>query len=110
MIKKISALMILVLMAGWTPAVHAQNSPEITVDELKAHVGFLASDSLKGRKPGTPEGEVAARYIRDQFKSYGLKMMATGGFQSFEVVNDVRAGNGNLFSVGDFEGKLKEDF
>lgn len=92
------------------PVVHAQNSTEITVDELKAHVGFLASDSLKGRKPGTPEGEVAARYIHDQFKSYGLTMLAGDGFQSFEVVNDVRAGNGNLFSVGDFEGKLKEDF
>lgn len=110
MIKNLSALLIGVLMAGWMPAVHAQSSPEMTVDELKAHVGFLASDSLKGRKTGTPEGEVAARYIRDQFKSYGLKMMAANGFQSFEVVNDVRAGQGNRFTVGDFQGTLYEDF
>ena len=42
----------------------AQNSTEITVDELKSHIYYLADDSLKGRKPGTPEAKISAEYIK----------------------------------------------
>ena len=40
--------------------------PEITIHELKRHVVFLASDSLKGRKPGTKGGQQAAEYIKNE--------------------------------------------
>ncbi len=110
MIKKISALMLLLLMAGFAPVSHGQIAPEITVNEIRSHVEFLASDSLKGRKPGTPEGKVAARYILDQFKAYGLTLMADNGFQTFEVVNSVSAGDGNSLMIGDYRAKLHEDF
>lgn len=108
MIKNL--LMLLVLMAGWMPVVQSQNTAEITADELKAHTYFLASDSLKGRKPGTPEGEVAAGYIRQQFKDYGLTLMADNGYQTFEVVNNVSAGDNNSLTIGDYTAKLNEDF
>ena len=44
------------------PALQAQVNPEITTKALREEIHFLASDSLKGRKPGTPEETVAAKY------------------------------------------------
>jgi hypothetical protein len=39
---------------------------------LQAHVEFLASPALKGRKPGTPGNRTAAGYIIDKFQEMGL--------------------------------------
>jgi hypothetical protein len=58
-----------------TDVVFSQRNPEITAKELKTDVYFLASDSLKGRKPGTKEADIAANYIRDQFIASGLKLI-----------------------------------
>jgi len=41
--------------------------------ELMAHIRFLSSDELKGRKVGTNEAKISARYIAEQFRSYGLQ-------------------------------------
>ena len=40
---------------------------------MRAHVGFLASDEMKGREAGTPEYDIAARYVAAQFETMGLK-------------------------------------
>ena len=42
-------------------------------NELMAHIRFLASDELKGRKPGSNEIKIAARYIAEQFRASGLQ-------------------------------------
>jgi hypothetical protein len=94
----------------FTDVVFAQRNPEITAKELKKDVYFLASDSLKGRKPGTKEADVAANYIREQFVASGLKLMCDNGFQYFEIVTDIIAGDHNEFRVGDFQGVFKKDF
>ena len=39
---------------------------------LKAHVRFLASDELRGRRAGTAEGNIAARYIAERFRATGV--------------------------------------
>lgn len=88
----------------------AQQNPEITVKELKTHVYYLASDSLKGRKPGTPGGNLAAEYIRKQFEVYRLKMLSDNGFQYFEIVSDVTLGDANTLKFEGFQGELKKDF
>lgn len=44
----------------------------INKDEMFINLKFLASDSLKGRETGTKENEVAARFIAEKFKEYGL--------------------------------------
>ena len=49
-------------------------------NELMAHIRFLASDELKGRKAGKPETKIAARYIAEQFRAAGL--------QRFNTIND----------------------
>jgi len=87
------------LLLGFTLIVSSlfgQDS-EITIDELKSHIYFLADDSLKGRKPGTDEGKISAEYIRNNFKSYGLKTIGENGFQFFDVTTRVKPGENNTF-------------
>ncbi len=93
-----------------TDVVFSQRNPEITAKELKTDVYFLASDSLKGRKPGTKEADVAANYIRDQFKASGLTLICDDGFQYFEIVTDVTAGDHNDLRFEDFHGIINKDF
>jgi hypothetical protein len=87
-----------------------QRNPEITAKELKTDIYFLASDSLKGRKPGTKEADIAANYIRKQFIASGLKLICDSGFQYFEIVTDVTAGPHNALSFNDFHGTMNKDF
>ena len=82
----------------------------ITAGTLKEYVGFLASDSLKGRKPGTAEINVAAQYILDHFKAAGLKSMGENGFQWFEIVTDVTLGDRNSVSFDGYDAVLRKDF
>ena len=90
-------------------------NPEITSDELKAHVKYLASDELEGRGSGTEGNRKAAEYIAKYFKQYGLKPAGDDGtyFQKFEFVSALKLGDGNALS---FEGadtrklKVDEDF
>jgi len=51
-----------------TPA----STPEITRGEVGAHIEYLASDELGGRRSGTPGAERAARYVMRAFVEYGL--------------------------------------
>jgi hypothetical protein len=88
----------------------SQKNAEITAKELKTDVYFLASDSLKGRKPGTKEADVAADFIRQSFKDAGLKLLCDNGFQYFEIVQDVTLGDHNDLKFDGFQGTLKKDF
>jgi aminopeptidase YwaD len=82
---------------------------EITPDELSKHVHYLASDSLKGRLPGTPEFELAAHYVANEFKLYGLTLLGDNGFQKFNLNPNVKAGV-NEFKLGKNTLKFNGDF
>src|ERR1035437_2537364 len=88
----------------------AQRNPEITAAELKKDVTFLASDSLKGRKPGTPEANVAAAFIRAEFKADHLKLMCENGYQNFEIVTNASLGSHNVLKFGSFEGEVGKNY
>ncbi len=103
-------ILILTLLFSLTLTGFSQRKSEITAKELKADVYYLASDSLKGRKPGTKGADLAAAYIRGQFKESGLTLMGENGFQYFEIVTDVTTGPKNSFGFGDFQGTLNKDF
>jgi Peptidase family M28 len=60
-----------VLVALSVPAVAENWQPEEAA--MRAHVGFLASDEMKGREAGTTEYDIAARYVAAQFETMGLK-------------------------------------
>ena len=85
-------------------------SPGITIHELKKHVVFLASDSLKGRKPGTKGGQRAAEYIKNKISKLDLELLGNNGFQFFDVVTSVVLGKNNELSFSGFIGTVGEDF
>jgi aminopeptidase YwaD len=83
-----------------------QNNPEITAEEIKDHITFLASDDLGGRFTGTPEQDKAAEYIADEFKTYGLEPLINGSYyQDFPFIADLeRTGNNSV----EFESEEKD--
>lgn len=46
---------------------------------LRAHIGFLADDAMRGRETGSREYEIAARYVAAQFQLLGLEPAAPEG-------------------------------
>ncbi|MFM6943465.1 MAG: M28 family peptidase, partial [Aquirufa sp.] len=59
----------------------------IRADDLKKHLTFIASDSLKGRNTGSAEQKVAANYIADSFKKSGIAPVNGSYFQKVDLVN-----------------------
>ncbi|SEL42463.1 PA domain-containing protein [Aquimarina amphilecti] len=45
----------------------------ISKSEIEGHIYFLASDELKGRQTGSPENKIAAQYLANMLRSYGVK-------------------------------------
>ena len=73
----------------------AQSDSSITIAEsvqpaeVAQHIRFLASDELRGRDTGSPELEIAARYLAEQFRAYGLDTVPGAGdyFQPVKLVS-----------------------
>lgn len=107
-LKKLSLAVILII--GFIMASVAQENPEITSDELQQHIGYLASDELEGRLPGTEGDRLAAEYIANEFRKAGIDLIAENGFQYFEVVTSVDAGDGNILSSGEQKVIIGKDF
>jgi aminopeptidase YwaD len=107
--KYINIMLTLFVVMLLNISVQSQSNAEITIEELKEHITYLASDELKGRLSGTPEGLLAAKYIRDQIKPF-MTLLGEDGFQYFNVVTDVKLGSNNKLSFGDFEGVVDESF
>ena len=57
----------------------------ITIDAAKAHIGFLASDELRGRKAGTNDAQVAAQYIISLMRQWGIKPLGESYTQPFSA-------------------------
>lgn len=85
-------------------------SPEVTVDELKKHVSYLASDELRGRKTGTAGDSLAAEYIRRELKELGLVPMFDQGFQKYRVTDKIISGPANSLLLNGELLKLDVDF
>ncbi|MDP3644590.1 MAG: M20/M25/M40 family metallo-hydrolase [Bacteroidota bacterium] len=85
-------------------------SPEVTVDELKKHINYLASEDLKGRRTGTPGDSLAAEYICKELKETGLVPMYDKGFQKFRVTDKIITGPANSLMLNGESLKLDVDF
>lgn len=70
----------------------------ITQSEVESHLRFLASDELKGRRTGEPGNDIAALYIAEQFRKYGIKEIEgqVGYFQEVPFVKVLPAAGGEL--------------
>ncbi len=83
---------------------------DVTVRELKEHIIYLSSDSLKGRLTGSPGDSLAAEYIRKEFLSYGLIPLSGDGMQRYKVTNRIAAGKNNSLLVNGVSFVPEKDF
>lgn len=72
-------------------------NPEITAAEIKAHIRYLASDELQGRRSGSPGNDLASSYIAARFRAAGLKPLGDGAsyYQKFPVFVGAKLGKEN---------------
>ena len=104
----------MVFIAAACSAIFAQTPDNISVDQLKADVYYLASPAMKGRDTPSPELDSAAVFIARRFQKCGLRPLhETGYMQPFNLVQ-TRLGKTNTLSLyrdgepTDF--KLKQHF
>ncbi len=92
--------------ASETPA--PENRPDfsttdadITVEDLRQHIEYLASDELKGRLTGTPGEIEATAYAASVFEKLGLEPAGDDGswFQPFEFTAGVNVGEDNALDL-----------
>jgi Tol biopolymer transport system component len=84
------------------PALTRSLSAEISVDDLRAEVGFLASDALEGRMTGTRGSHLAGDFLAEQLRLAGLQPLGASNsfFQSFDFSSAVRlVTNRNRLSI-----------
>ncbi len=82
--KTFPLLLALALLASGARAQTAAEPFVPDAERVRAHVTYLASDKLEGRRTGTPGAEEAARYVADEFKRLGL---APGGSITFTTIS-----------------------
>ncbi|MEN9952825.1 MAG: hypothetical protein RLZZ520_1093 [Bacteroidota bacterium] len=82
-------LFVLLFITQFATAQKLSKADKALVDYLKAEVGYLASDDLKGRRAGDPGETMAANFIASKFKEVGLLPKGDNGeyFQQF-TIND----------------------
>jgi hypothetical protein len=82
-------LTLLFLLAAFNAFTQKEVLESITENELKAHLEFIASDSMQGRDFGTPVPglEITADYLKTECMKMGLKPGGTDYFQIVEMVS-----------------------
>ena len=101
--------------------VNSKYAAEITVESTQKHLRSLASVDFEGRGTGQKGGRLAAEYIANEFKKYGLTAPVNGSYfqplqlirNSFKVkqfsINDRPFQHGkDIFVIGNNENKLFE--
>ena len=78
----------LILLACMALLAPAAAQPDMSAANIRADMAYLASDKLKGREAGTPEYDMAAKYVAGQMKQIGLTPMGDKGsyFQHVPLV------------------------
>ncbi len=76
-------------------------TPEITEDDLRYHIGQLASDEFEGRLTGTTGEKLATAHVASAFQQAGLQPAGDDGgfFQTFPFESGVSLGKSNKLSL-----------
>jgi len=87
-----------IFSGGNNPAPPREALEAIRATDIRQHINFLASDSLKGRDTPSPELDRAAEYIANEFKRLKLKPMNGSYFNDFNL-SIVRLGKDNSLAI-----------
>ena len=83
----------------------------VTVTNLQAHISYLASDKLEGRRAGTNGEKLAGEYISQKFKEAGLQPKGSEAyFQSFEIYDGKQINSATHFIVNENILAVDKDF
>ncbi|MFM8980586.1 MAG: M28 family peptidase [Planctomycetia bacterium] len=82
--------------AGAPVALAPTQGPELSVEDLRAHLEVLASDAFEGRMTAEPGGQRAARYVADGLARAGLQPRGSEGWYQPYVLSRPVLGEGNL--------------
>jgi hypothetical protein len=117
-IRLLSALLtVSAALTAQIPAGFSKDQWE-SMQRLKSHVSYLASDELQGRQTGSPGELLSATYIAKEFKKNGLKLLGENGFQTFamtqfRIASDACEMYPNPIGGGNYDlppFKMNEDF
>ncbi len=101
--KKLSLILCVVWLYACTPNTKP-TSDDIDLPLLNKTVSFLASDEIRGRKAGTPEGYKAANWLAEQMQELGFEPWSQSSYLlDFPIKNGVQGKN----VVGCIRGKGK---
>jgi hypothetical protein len=104
-------LFLVIAVAASAYAQQGGASADAATDQrLRAHVAYLASDKLEGRRTGTAGAGFAARYIAAEFERYGLRPggaekglekdpLVSRYLQQFPYVASVELGKNNAMTL-----------
>jgi len=113
--RRLTPILLVALAAAVALAQEGRSQADApSVDRLRAHITYLASEKLAGRRTGSSGANLAAEYIAREFSRYGLRR--TNGYdtagmsrleadspsryqQGFPYVASVELGGHNLFYV-----------
>ncbi|HAH49923.1 MAG TPA: hypothetical protein DCL80_01070 [Balneola sp.] len=75
------------LLSSLLLLIACNESGDITPADIEKHITFLASDSLQGREAGSANEAIAANYIADHFRDFGLEPAGDNEtyFQEFNI-------------------------
>lgn len=104
---RIKTIFFLLLISGLSLQAQQLQFSKTTIQK---NLYFLASDSLKGRFPGTAEDKIAVLFIRDYFESYHLILTEENGLQPFTVTTSVEASSENSLNINTTNGVYGTDF
>jgi aminopeptidase YwaD len=107
------ALPLLLALFSAIPALSQKIKKEdrFLIENLKAHVNFLSSDKLEGRRAGSEGEKLAASYIAEQFKATGLLPKGTNGYeQAFDINEGNEIKPATHFIIDGNELIVKKDF
>ena len=85
-------------------------TPDVTANELKKHVSYLASEELKGRRTGSEGDSLAAEYFHSELQSDGLIPLFGNGFLRFRVTDKIILGPDNSLIFNGNSLKVDVDF
>src|SRR5688572_23684392 len=85
-----------ILLFIMAQAAFAQQAPAPDIEALKKHVGYLASNELEGRRPGTAGAEKAADYIAEEFHRLKLGCASNPGAGDFKCSHGGKRRDGYL--------------
>ncbi|MEP1096755.1 MAG: M28 family peptidase [Cyclobacteriaceae bacterium] len=89
----------------------AKTEETVAQSTIKSHIGFLASDALRGRDTGSPELDIAAEYVKSRFVQYGVSTV--DGMDSYfqdVPLKSLKAAKEGTLTLADDAFLLNDDF